>query len=324
MKAYPADIQSPLPAYCDGVTLSLKELLPYKSQTVRWLPPAKSLWAQLNGQHQSRQKGRGMNFSEVRKYQPGDDIRAIDWRVTARTGKPHTKLFTEEREKPVMLYLDFSRSMRFGSRYLLKSVQMAHMASLISWLAVGQQDRIGAVLDSGQQLHDIRPGARNRGPLQLLSKLIEQHNEALNDVSHSAISKSKSEPEHSLSEGIYTLNRLCPKGSDIIICSDFTRLDTEQDKALIAKLRQHNQVQFIHFYDPLERGDTNFRGTEKIAGKHTTRWLNFSSKTTRSQLENAFTQQQDKLSSLCLSLAIPLYSISSAEPLIKQITGSHS
>jgi len=318
--SYSADSQNPLPAYCNGVTLSLKELLPYKSQTVRWLPPAKSLWAQLNGQHQSRQKGRGMNFSEVRKYQAGDDIRAIDWRVTARTGKPHTKLFTEEREKPVMLYLDFSRSMRFGSRYLLKSVQMAHMASLISWLAVGQQDRVGAVLDSGQQLHDIRPGARNRGPLQLLSKLTEQHNQALTSHSHTA----SSEPEQPLSRGIYTLNRLCPKGSDIIICSDFTRLDTEQDKALVAKLRQHNQIQFIHFYDPLERGDTSYRGTEKIAGKRTTRWLNFSSKTTRSQLENAFMQQQDKLSSLCQSLAIPLYTISSAEPLIKQITGSPS
>lgn len=86
-----------LPNHSDGVTLNLDELLQYKAQSVRWLPPAKSLWSQLNGQHESNRKGRGMNFSEVRQYQAGDDIRSIDWRVTARTGKAHTKLFSEER-----------------------------------------------------------------------------------------------------------------------------------------------------------------------------------------------------------------------------------
>ena len=74
---------SQLPNHSDGVTLNLDELLQYKAQSVRWLPPAKSLWSQLNGQHDSNRKGRGMNFSEVRQYQAGDDIRSIDWRVTA-------------------------------------------------------------------------------------------------------------------------------------------------------------------------------------------------------------------------------------------------
>ena len=78
-----------LPTHSNGVTLNLDELLQYKSQSVRWLPPAKSLWSQLNGQHESAKKGRGMDFSEVRQYQAGDDIRSIDWRVTARTGKAH-------------------------------------------------------------------------------------------------------------------------------------------------------------------------------------------------------------------------------------------
>ena len=90
-----------LPPYSDGVNLTLDELLYYKQQSIRWLPPAKSLWSQMLGQHQSRRLGRGMDFSEVRQYQTGDDIRAIDWRVTARTGKPHTKLFSEEKEKPL-------------------------------------------------------------------------------------------------------------------------------------------------------------------------------------------------------------------------------
>lgn len=142
-----------LPPHANGVTLSLEELLPYQQQSVRWLPPARSLWTQMSGQHQSRSLGRGMDFAEVRQYQPGDDIRAIDWRVTARTGKPHTKLFTEEREKPVVLYIDLSASMQFGSQLMLKSVQAAHVASLISWLSVAQKrsrwcgDRLGQQAD---------------------------------------------------------------------------------------------------------------------------------------------------------------------------------
>ncbi len=109
----PTHINVALPPHSDGVNVCLAELLQYKNQAVRWLAPAKSIWSQLNGHHQSRHKGRGMNFSEVRPYQAGDDIRSIDWRVTARTGKTHTKLFTEEREQPIMLFIDLSASMQF-------------------------------------------------------------------------------------------------------------------------------------------------------------------------------------------------------------------
>lgn len=305
---------SQLPVNADGVTLSLSELLYYKAQTIHWLPPAKSLWSQLNGQHTSLQKGRGMNFSEVRQYQPGDDIRSIDWRVTARTGKPHTKLFTEEREQPVMLYLDFCKSMRFGSKLMLKSVQMAHMASLISWLAVEQKDRIGAVLDSGTELFDLKPTSRNKGPLQLFNQLSKMHNHAL---------EAEMGQEKPFSNGLTALHQLCPKGSEIIICSDFTRFDHDFDSVLLTQLRQHNRVSFVHFYDPLELGHTDFRGTEKVTNGRQTKWLNFSTNKSRQQLKVAFEIEQTKITSLCRSLAIPYYSISSAEPLINQIAGTN-
>ena len=255
-----------------------------------------------------------MNFSEVRKYQAGDDIRSIDWRVTARTGKPHTKLFTEEREQPVILYLDFSHSMRFGSTLMLKSVQMAHMASLLGWLAVEQKDRVGAVLDSGNQLLDIKPTSRNRGPLQLLNHMVQLHNESLTAAADS---------EHDFAAGLRSLNRLSPKGSEIILCSDFTRMDMERDKPLLSQLRQHNRVSMIHFYDPLERGSTQFRGTEKVSNGQHTQWLNFSHDKTRKKLEKVFDSEQERLQSLSCSLAIPYYSISSATPLIYQINGTN-
>ncbi len=307
----PYPTQDPIPGGGNGVTLTLNELLQYKSQTVRWLPPGKSLWSQLNGQHSSRQKGRGINFSEVRKYQPGDDIRNIDWRVTARTGKPHTKLFTEERERPVLLYLDFNASMRFGSVFMLKSVQMAHMASLISWLVIAQHDRIGAILDSGNKLIDIRPTSRDKGVLQLLHTLTNMHNTALHEPT---------DYQQPMTDGFAALQRLSPKGSDIMILSDFIRY-RENDKAVLSQLRQHNQLQFIHFYDPLEAGYTAYRGTEKVTNNESVQWLNFSVKSTRTQLEQAFISRQESIQTLCRSLAIPYYSVSSSQPLIHQIVG---
>ena len=204
-----------LPNHSDGVTLNLDELLQYKAQSVRWLPPAKSLWSQLNGQHESNRKGRGMNFSEVRQYQAGDDIRSIDWRVTARTGKAHTKLFSEEREQPVILFLDLSSSMIFGSTLLLKSVQLAHFASQLCWLTVAQKDRIGAVIDTGQEIIEIKPSASNHAPLRILQKVIEINNAALtNQDNHN---------DTTLEHGLKSLHQLCPKGSDIIMLSDFVR-----------------------------------------------------------------------------------------------------
>ncbi|USD43904.1 DUF58 domain-containing protein [Vibrio sp. SCSIO 43135] len=307
-------MDSKLPPSTDGVTLSLDELLFYKQQTVHWLPPAKSLWSQMLGQHQSRRLGRGMDFAEVRQYQAGDDIRSIDWRVTARTGKPHTKLFTEEREKPVVLYIDLSSSMYFGSKLLLKSVQMAHMASLISWLSVANQDRVGAVIDTGSQLLDIKPSARNSGPLQIIQQLITEHN---NLLGRTAVTEATS-----MAPAFEALNRLCPKGSEVILLSDFVRF-SESNQALLARLRQHNLVRVVHFSDPLEQGVTNYRGIQQVADKEKTQWFDFSSRATRKQLANAYMSKVNAVQEICQSHGITFTSLVSDQPLLQQLSGQH-
>lgn len=304
-------MEQTLPAYSDGVNLCLDELLYYKQQCVKWLPPAKSLWSQMLGQHQSRQLGRGMDFSEVRQYQPGDDIRAIDWRVTARTGKPHTKLFSEEREKPVVLYLDFSSSMAFGSQLLLKSVQMAHMASLIAWLSVTQQDRIGAVIDTGNELIELKPTSRNRGALALLQTLVTCHQSLINQPSRH---------DQDISHALQALARLCPKGSEIILLSDFSRLTTQHEPKL-SRLCQHNRVRMVQISDPLERGQTGFRGTEQVSNQNDTRWLDFSSRKTRQGIERAFSEQQQHLIQLTQKMGISFSSLSSEQALTQQLHG---
>ncbi len=299
-----------LPTHSDGVHLCLEELLPYQQQTIKWLPPAKSLWSQMLGQHQSKQLGRGMDFAEVRQYQPGDDIRSIDWRVTARTGKPHTKLFTEEREKPVIIYVDLSSTMQFGSSLLLKSVQAAHMASLISWLSVAQKDRIGAVIDTGSSLIEVKPSSRNKGPLQIIAQLVECQQQAFSRPSQS----------NSMQTVLQTLNRLCPKGSEIIMISDFVGYE-DTFKPLFNQLRKHNRVRLVHIYDPLEQGETRFRGVEKVSDGKSHRWLNFSKKSTRLEIKKAFDSQKLELESLCQSMDMDYRSLSSELSLLQQLSG---
>ena len=301
-----------LSPHSDGVNLTLDELLFYKQQSVKWLPPAKSLWSQTLGQHQSRQLGRGMDFAEVRQYQAGDDIRAIDWRVTARTGKTHTKLFTEEREKPVVLYLDLNPSMMFGSTLMLKSVQMAHMASLIAWLTIAQKDRIGAVIDTGTRLIELKPTGRNSGPLAIFQHLIS--------LSHAQLSTPPHLSPNSFAPALQALHRLAPKGAEIILLSDFVRFSPTDDLWL-NKLTQHNLVRIVHLSDPLESGQTQYRGVEQVSDRKTTQWLDFSSKHTRYQLEMAFNNKQQGLKTLAHKTGISFSALTSAQTLLQQLSG---
>ncbi|MCD9536231.1 DUF58 domain-containing protein [Photobacterium carnosum] len=303
-----------LPPHSDGVNVCLAELLQYKNQAVRWLAPAKSIWSQLNGHHQSRHKGRGMNFSEVRPYQAGDDIRSIDWRVTARTGKTHTKLFTEEREQPIMLFIDLSSSMQFGSQLMLKSVQAAHFASLLSWLAIDEQDRIGAVIYNGINTIECKPTARQRGPLQIINALISAQHDALQAINTSR--------HDGFSISLKRLHYLCPKGSEIVIISDFHTLKAT-DKRRLSQLRQHNRIQFVQIYDPLEQGQTQFRGHEHVTDNKQSAWLDFSAKKTRDSLSQQYQTHQNFIHEMATSLAIPLHSLSAAQPLLQQL-GAHS
>ncbi|MCY3731458.1 MAG: DUF58 domain-containing protein, partial [Rhodospirillaceae bacterium] len=110
-----------------------------------------------SGGHLSRFKGRGVEFDESRPYEPGDDLRHMDWRVTARTGKPHTKVFREERDRPVILWLDLRRPMLFATRGAYKAVRAAQTAALVAWSAVANGDRLGGLVFSEREHVELRP-----------------------------------------------------------------------------------------------------------------------------------------------------------------------
>src|SRR5882757_7250444 len=140
-----------------GVYATLEELvaLQFKARGFSFLPrqPIQSL---LAGRHASRLRGRGLNFEEIRRYLPGDDIRQIDWKVTVRTRKTHRRVYTEERERSVLLIVDQRLTMFFGSVKNMKSVTAAEAAALATWRVIAQKDRIGALVFNDSQIAEIR------------------------------------------------------------------------------------------------------------------------------------------------------------------------
>lgn len=226
----------------DGVNLGIKELIHYQGKTALLnLSPRKTVQAKLAGAYLAKTKGRGMEFDEARHYQAGDDIRAIDWRVTARTGKTHTKLYREEKERPVFVLTDLSSSMQFGTQFLFKSVQAAHLSALIAWSARKRGDRIGGLIFNQHQHIECKPFTRQKAVLSLLNSMIKVQQGA----------HTTGQEQITLGNACARLRRLAHPGSLIFILSDFSQLD-ELAKQHIAQLGKHCEVIAYPISDPFE------------------------------------------------------------------------
>ena len=165
-----------------GIRVSLGELIEMRHRVREvqlFSTPARR--SPLIGLHHSKLRGRGVDFDQVRVYQPGDDVRTIDWRVTARTQEPHTKLFHEERERPIYIMVEQSKRLFFGSGLMFKSVLAAQAASLIGWAALGHNDRIGGLVFGDLEHHEIKPRRSKQSLLQLLSRLAKANQALSND-----------------------------------------------------------------------------------------------------------------------------------------------
>ena len=243
-----------------AIKVTIKELQQYSYQANSVLANKTLARAQLAGGHLSPIKGRGMEFNECRQYQPGDDIRSIDWRISARTGKTYSKLFSEEKERPVYVLLDLSSSMYFGSQYRLKSVQACHLAALLAWATKHKSDRVGGIIIGEFGHKELKPQRQQRGIMQLLNETVTLHNAQLT-MSHAtrrhaakvtnANSADHSAPTESLASALTRLRILCKTGSHIMVISDFLNLDDKAQKQL-ALLKRHNEVEAWQIYDPLE------------------------------------------------------------------------
>lgn len=196
----------------------------------------------LNGRHASRLRGRGLNFEELRDYMPSDDVRSIDWKVTARTGKPHVRVYTEERDRPTLIVVDQRMSMFFGSVMNMKSVTAAECAALAAFRIFDQGDRIGGIVFGDEVLAEIRP-ARSRNALTRLLTAIAEANALLRADAPS--------PEPiAMNRVLQSVARLAPRNHLVLVFSDFDVVDDTTER-LISGLSRRNDLVLGLISDPM-------------------------------------------------------------------------
>lgn len=274
----------------DGlVRVSPQNLIALRRQAEMVPLNAIKIMAPQSGAYLSPFKGRGMDFEESRMYQAGDDIRNMDWRVTARTGTAHTKVFREERERAVLMWVDYRRPMFFATQGAFKSVLAARAAALLSWSAIQHGDRLGGLIFSEHQHVEVRPQRGDKAVLHFIMQLAhhpawtEQHN--TQDENVTAV------------QSLIRLRRVAKPGSLIILLSDFHHLGPQAESHLI-QLSRHNDLIMLFFHDPLE-SRLPPDGLYQISDGHQSMVLNTGDAGIRSMHQQRFQQHQDALKTLC-------------------------
>ncbi|WP_116134970.1 DUF58 domain-containing protein [Tropicimonas sp. IMCC34043] len=224
----------------DGTTVSLATLVQCRPdrRTTGFAPGGKVRTHQF-GTKRSIFRGRGMEFDEARIYQPGDDVRAIDWRLTARTGELHTKLFHEERERPVLILADLRAAMQFGTRVRFKSVLAATIAAELAWVGIDGGDRVGGFL--------LRPGGSDSFPATRNTAAILRFLKALSAATQPAAAQE----EPPLHTAIDRLRHVSRPGTLVFLISDFADYDERTERA-IKRLSMHAHVSNLLIYDQLD------------------------------------------------------------------------
>lgn len=266
--------------------------------------------SQQGGHYLSPFKGRGMEFDEVRLYQPGDDVRTLDWRVTARTGKPHTKLFREERERSVLIWVDYRAPMFFATRGCFKSVMAARAAALLAWSAVHHGDRLGGLIFSERQHEEIRPQQGKKGVLHFIQGLAEHT--AWERRSNSAANR-----EEAALHALIRLRRVARPGSLVFLMSDFRAMGTPFESHL-AKLARHTDVVMFFIHDPLEQ-HLPPEGLYRVSDGSQEITLDTDHPGRRETYERKFQQRQAELQALCRRYGIYYMACATSNDLLKTL-----
>ena len=290
---------NPKGAYADLATLLR---LRFAAQDLRLFVkrPVKSL---LNGAERTRFRGRGMDFEEVRLYQAGDDIRSIDWRVTARTQVPYTKLYREERERPVFILVDQRSPMFFGSQRCFKSVLAAHIGANLAWAALNNSDRVGGLIFGDHAQRDIKPRRSKHAVLELLHQIQEFNQQLRSPVTP---------PEQkSLTSLLTDTRRIAKPGCALFIISDFQDYNQQCEQNLF-ELARHTDITLIHVFDPLEKQlSSNTRLT--VSDGQTRLQLPTNESAFQRAYQTDYSTRLDYLVNSCKRLAIPLMSYATTD-----------
>ena len=268
--------------------------------------------AARNGVLASRLRGRGMEFAETRIYTPGDDVRNMDWRVTARTGTPHTKLYEEERERPLLLVVDFGATMFFGSRVALKSVLAAEVATLLAWAAVTRGDRAGVLTFGIAGVHETRPAGGRRGALACIRALVRD--------STPPARVPAPVPGPDLGTALLHARRVCRPGTLIFLISDFANLGDDAQRHL-GGLRRHNDIIALRLHDRLEM-EAPANARLPISDGNTRLLLDTGRTATRTAWRQYFAAQRTRCAELMRSQAVPMIEIATDDDIGERLRAS--
>ena len=229
-----------------GVFVELDELVELRGEArySSFLPqqPVRSL---LAGRRASRLRGRGLDFDELRAYVPGDDVRSIDWHVTARMRKPYIRTYKEERDRPVLLVVDQRACMFFGSHSMMKSVAAARLAALAAWRVIAVGDRVGALIVGEHEDLAVRP-SRSNSSVYYFCELLVKAGRALSTTGNASRAD-----EDSFARALRAASELAPRDTLVILISDL-RGFSDDAVALLGSLRTHNDLLLAWIVDPLE------------------------------------------------------------------------
>lgn len=226
-----------------GVHPQLAELIALRERVLAWPPPQRASGAG-SGPAQAVLRGRGMDYAESRPYVQGDDARHIDWRVSARTGRTHTKVFHAERDRVTLLIGDTARSLYFGTRCCFKSVQAARAGALAAWAAQRSGDRISALRGSVSEA-PLAPAAGSRGALRVLDALCRWYREPPAE-------------DAGLDQALAVALRLLRPGARVIALIDPRSLESVADARLTA-LATHQDALAVLLVDPMELAPPRMR-----------------------------------------------------------------
>jgi uncharacterized protein (DUF58 family) len=261
---------------------------------------ARTAQGPLQGGHRSPHRGRGLEFQEVRPYVAGDDVRVIDWRVTARRGRPHTKLFREERERPVWLLADLDAGMFFGSQRQPKSAVVVRACAVLAWVASHAGDRVGAVIAGSTECRILPPRGQRRGVVELLGALVEMQ------------PTFPGEPKpRNLSVALRSLAYLVRPGSAILALSDFAGLDTESE-SIWSGLAVHSESRLLWITDNLEeQGLPNGRYRVGLPNRS----MVVDGDQTRPSWQRAWHEREERINRLAQRVGTPVIRLRTSEPI---------
>ena len=294
-----------------GVYIDLDDLiaLEYRGRKVSFLPrqPVHSL---LSGRFASRMRGRGLNFEEIRDYRSGDDVRSIDWKVTARLQKPHVRVFNEERDRQALLVVDQRLSMFFGSRLAMKSVTAAEAAAIGAWRVLGVGDRVGAIVFNDRDLVEIKARRSRATVLQILNAVVAQ-NRAL------GVGRGLASAPSMLNTALEHATRRALHDAAVIVISDFDGAD-DATRKMIGAMTRHNNVVALLVHDPLQ-SDLPASASMTVTDGELQIELEVGRASVRKSIEQAMQERLKGVFAWTRELGVPVLPLSAAEETAPQL-----